>query len=833
MGELLRRMWYLLNRRRFEREMAEEMAYHRQQMEADGRQGFGSELRLIEDTREVWGWAWLDRFAQDLRYGARILRKAPGFTVTAVLVLGLGIGVPLTAFRQMLADLQAGAAPDPDTMVQLTRRAPGLHITVLSYPALAFYRANARSFRAVIGISPASQAAFAAAGAPAGSEPVNVRFVTVNYFREFGIVPTLGKLLAAGDEQLNTEPAALLSEPFWRRRLGGERAAIGRTVRLNGKAVRVVGVIPAAANMATDVWMPMSRQPFVIEGSTLLTDWNSALDAYARLNPGVAPEASQQETLSLARRLRELRPEAAQPGEYLEARPILQFDHNSNEFQMALTAAAVVLVLLVAACANLGILVLARGVARQREIRTRIALGAGRPRVVRQLVTESMLLAAISAVCALVLSSGLMAVIRLQSDTGRPFSVVPGWLALAATAGTAMAAALIFGLPPALRVTSAAPGGGSTRSLFLGAQVAASSLLLVVAGLLVSGMYRVRHANAGFDYRHVLWIDPGLKAHGYQGAAAQAYLDDLRHRAAALPGVRATSVAWLAPWGNRHSSTGWAGRQFVNNHVDPDFLKTMGLRLLAGRGFLPGEQHVAIVTDSVARMLWPDSPATGQRLPWSPSGPTVIGVVADASTGSIGMARPLEFYVPVSVAEAPESVLLLRFDGSPQDAARRLQEAARSIDPRLQPSIETLESDFDREFDRMGRALALLTLLGSIAVALSAIGLGGLAGYTVARRTREFGVRMALGARSGHLILAILSPMFVPVAAGFLCGAFGGGAVVRILSEGISALSGHTAFDLPAYFAALLFFLGVIALAVCGPARRAIRINPGAALQHE
>lgn len=790
MGELLRRIWYRLNRRRFEREMAEEMAYHREQMDAGLAREFGCDLRLIEDTREVWGWAWLDRCGQDLQYGARILRRAPGLTLTAVLVLGLGIGVPLTAFRQMLADLEAGSAPDPDTLVQLTRRAAGLHITVLPYPALMFYRANAHSFREVIGVSQTRRGMFGETRSKAEAEPVNLLFATANYFAEFGIVPLRGRLLAVDDEHTDTEPVALVGELFWQSRLGGDPAVVGRPVSLNGKTVRVVGIVPRSAQVRADLWMPLAREPFVVEGSTLPTDWNSALDVYARLRPGVSPEAAEQETRALSRRLRELRPRTVLKDEYLQARPILQFDHNSNEFQMALTAATVVLILLVAACANLGILVLARGIARQREIRTRMAQGAGRARVVRQLVTESMLLAAIGAVCALVLSSAVMAVLRLEHNAGVPAGLFPGWAVLGATAGTAIAAALVFGLPPALRVISSAPAGGRARSLFLGAQVAASCLLLVVASLLVSSMYRVRKTDVGFDYAHLVWIDPGLKAHGYQGAAAQFYLEELRLRAAGIPGVRGASVAWLAPWGDRHAATGWAGRQFVTNHVDSSFLGTMGLRLIVGRGFLPGEHGLALVTQSAARVLWPDSEAPGNRLPWDPAGPLVVGVVAVASTGAVGGMHPLEFYVPVSQAEAPESVLLLRVDRAPHDAARLLQAAARTIDPRLQPVAGTLMEAFHREFEKMARALAVLTLLGFVALALSAIGLGGLAGYTVSQRTREFGLRIALGARAGQIVRAILVPLAAPVAVGFLCGALGGGAVVRILSEGISSLAG-------------------------------------------
>ena len=195
MKELLRRISYLWNRRRLEREMAEEMAYHRELMSPDQRTNFGDDLRLREDAREMWGWTWLDRLHQDLSYGARVLRNAPGFTLTAMLVLVLGIGVPLTAFRVVLDDLRGGSVPDPDTLVRLTRRAPGAHTTHVTYPELAFYAANATSFRSVIGVSQANQAVFAEAAAVGTPESISVAFATSNYFPEFGVAPTLGRVL--------------------------------------------------------------------------------------------------------------------------------------------------------------------------------------------------------------------------------------------------------------------------------------------------------------------------------------------------------------------------------------------------------------------------------------------------------------------------------------------------------------------------------------------------------------------------------------------------------------------------------------------------------------
>ena len=243
---------------------------------------------------------------------------------------------------------------------------------------------------------------------------------------------------------------------------------------------------------------------------------------------------------------------------------------------------------------------------------------------VRQLVTESLLLAGLSGACALVLSAVLLKVIQLQHNSGVAIGLFPGWSVLGSTAGMAVVAALVFGLPSALRLTSLVPGSGRFRTIFLGTQVAVSCLLLVVSSLLVSNIQRLRSADPGLDYNHLVWISPGLKAHGYSAQAAEAYLDMLRTRTSQIPGVRATSVVWLPPWGDSHAAEGWSGRQFATNHVDANFLNTMNLQLVRGRNFLPGEERVALVTEAAARLLWPDTDAIDERRSLGQNRPTVI-----------------------------------------------------------------------------------------------------------------------------------------------------------------------------------------------------------------
>jgi hypothetical protein len=275
------------------------------------------------------------------------------------------------------------------------------------------------------------------------------------------------------------------------------------------------------------------------------------------------------------------------------------------------------------------------------------------------------------------------------------------------------------------------------------------------------------------------------------------------------------------------------GRQFAGNHVDPQFLESMGMRLLRGRNFLRGEQGVAMISEAAARVLWPDGDALGKSLPWDASGATVVGVVRNASTTAVGNPEPLEFYLPQTPNDAVDSVLLVRLSGRSHDFVRHFQDAARALDGRLQPAALGVSDAYDRAVTTTSRALAAIAILGSLAIVLAAIGLAGLAGYTLAQRTREIGVRIALGARGAHVVRAILAPMSRAIAFGFVCGALGGSAVARVLQSGMPAMGGINVFDPRAYLMAMSFFTAVVALSILAPGRRAIRINPGKALQHE
>jgi predicted permease len=813
--EWLRRVWYLLNRRRLEREMEKEMAFHR---EISGR-GIGSELRLREDAREVWGWTWLDRLWQDLVYGARVLRRSPGFTFAAVVVLGLGIGVTLSAVRIVLHEMRPSRAPDPETLLQLERDGPGNHATFVTWPLVEFYAAHARSFRSIMGRVDSS-VVFGAE-----SEQASIAFVTANYFGEFGVRAIHGRiLLAAVDEVAGAEPAAVIGRQFWERRLGGDPGVIGQMVRLAGKPVRVVGIVaPPGETLA--IWMPLAKQPYVVEGSTLLTDWGSGVQMYGRLNSGISRRAAEEETRALAAGLREQRPKDLWKGEYLKARSSL----NLEAAAAAAVGTTLVLLVLIVACTNLGTLLLARGVVREREIRTRMALGADRRRVVRQLLTESALLAALGSVAALFLSSAVFKLLQLRSEVPEDWDAAPDWRMLAATLVIGLIAAGTFGLAPALRLTSLAPAAGRSRSVFLAVQVGASCMLLMVSGLLVRSFERLMSAEPGFDYRQVVVIEPGISAHGYRGAAAQAYMRALGGRLLSVPGVQRVSTMELPPWGNTFSGENRNGHRVLLNWVDAEFLQTLGLRLTRGRNFLPGEQGVAIVSESVAQWQWPGDDPLGKSTAIG-GGRTVVGVVRTADTFDLRTEDTLGVYLPPTGKDWAPSALVARVTGSPGRYLGTFVGAAKALDPRLAPDVHLLDGAHDRAIADGLRLVATVGSLGTLATLLAAIGLAGLTAYTVGQRTREIGVRIALGARRTQVVRAVLAPMARPVVLGFAGGMLGAAAMSSALRLQIFGL--HP-LDPLAYLMAIALFLAVMVLAAVAPARRAMRVNPADALRHE
>jgi predicted permease len=826
MGELWRRLWYLLNRSRFERELRDEMDAHREMAQMTNPDGprFGNPLRLREEARDQWGWAWLDRLSQDLRFGARLLWRAPAFTLTAIAVLALGIGVNLAAF-QVIDAIALSWLPvrSPETLVNLHRRSPRGTSTTLSYPAFDFYRRHAASLSGAM--------AMVDGGIAVGNDErrLNAGFVSANYFVELGASPLAGRLLLPHDDSPGAAAVVVLSEGFWRSRFGGDPSVVRRAILVNGAPFTVVGIAPrefvGLDGRATAAWIPITQHAAAFPGSTLAEDWTSgAVRFFARGQPGMPASRLEAELDTAVAALRALRPESVWEGERLAVRPAgtyVSFPDVAAPFVLICTLVGLVLV---AACMNLSILVLARSLGRNREFAVRLAVGATRARIVRQLLVEHALLGLIgAAVGCFVAANGARAALAI---TGAPAGLVPHFNArtLLAAGALAVLSSVIFGFAPVWQtlrpVVTRRP---RLRSILVGLQVGAATALLIVSSLLVRGVTRIVRVPLGFDYQQTLFADPDLASHGMTPEAAQAYWHETAARVRQTPGVRGTALTSLAPFGSRV----WVNRErTIIYQVTPSYFDTMRIALKRGRIFDDGEPGVAVISESLARRHWSDQDPLGR----SYEDRTIVGVVADARTVRISERAAMECYFAIGAREMAAAVMVVGVDGSPRDAVPAIRQAVRGDDRRLAVSVVLLQDAFDDKLKTPRQVAAMVSGLGLCALLLAVTGLGGMVAFTVSQRLREIGIRVALGARSSHIVGAIARQFTAPV----ICGALGGSLIATVAATILSReLFGVGSLDPLSHGGALLLFAAVASAASLPSVRRALRVDPVTTLRHE
>jgi predicted permease len=846
MTELYRRLCYLLNRRRIERELIDEMAFHREMAARGGGRPFGNMLRLREEAREAWGWTWIDRLAQDLRYAFRMLRRSPGFTAVAILMLAIGIGVNVAVFGFLNAVMFSPLpVRDPGTLLRFERRAPQGFASELPYPEVVFLRQHARSLAAVLA------AKVGRLRIDEDPTPLQAHFVTPNFFRELGAAPKLGRLLDPDqDKQLQADPAVVLSEGFWVRRFGADPTVVGRTVHLGGKTVTVVGVAPIAFSGLTldspDVWLPIGAHPYIVEGSRLLTDFSpkfSSVKMWGRLRPGVAPAQAETELRSLLAELRKQYPHGIWEDESLASRPggYAQLGGGSHSgtgapppanqlYSRMVVTGALVLLILAVACSNLGSLLLARGVARGREISIRVAVGAGSARLIRQLFTESLVLAFLGAVVGTIL--GYVVLRLILAETGAPpwLNPAPDWRVILFAIGLTFVAATLFGLAPALQTVRQHHRAKLIRQLLIGAQIAASCVLLIVAGLLLRAVDHVQSVHPGFEFRRVVSINPGLASHGHSPAQAGAYLEMLQSRLLALPGVESIALASTPPLGGMKTILAVRGDDYQVdahiNHVDPAFLSTMSIPLLRGRNLARGDTRAVVVSDSLARLAWPGEDPLGKHIAEN----TVVGVSGSARVVALEDPDAVEIYRPIEPSDFPSMMVLVRTSGEPEGIAPVLASTARAIDRRVFPQVELLSERFRGKLREAEYTAVGVTLLGGSALLLACLGIVGLVAYAVTQRTKEIGIRMALGAQPRDVVTSILRQFARPVFGGLVLGVGGAAVISQLLRR---ELFGISHLDPVAYLSVVGLFLVVVILAGMAPARRALRIDPLQALRRE
>jgi predicted permease len=486
------------------------------------------------------------------------------------------------------------------------------------------------------------------------------------------------------------------------------------------------------------------------------------------------------------------------------------------------------------ACGNLGALLLARAVQREREMGIRLAIGAGRWRIFRQLCTESLLLAGVAAIAGLALGGAVMQIALRLSDAPKWLSASPDARVLLFTVGMTFLSAIFFGLAPALQVARQRQHKTTARQILVGAQVAGSCVLLIVAGLLVRAAQHALYTDPGFGYERLVSVDAQLAQHGYSAGAAKAYLDQMQTRLLAVPGVRSVSLVLLPPLGHTVSRENREvdGRSMTvyPNWVTPGFFQTMQIPILLGRTFSPGEKNVVIVSQSFARAQWPGENPLGKRVGDDKQKDTVIGMVGDAHLNALNDDDATEQYWPASPDQMPSMVLMVRLAGAVENLPIAAKSISDSIDPKLFPEIRRIQSLYRDNVLGVERLAGVITVIGLVAVILAGVGVLGLVSFTVWQRTKEIGIRMALGAHRGHVLKVILQRFFWPVLSGMLIGIGFAAAASQILRR---ALYGISNLDPLGYGGAIGMLLLVLAIAALLPARRALRINLAKALHYE
>jgi predicted permease len=843
--ELFRRFRYLLQRRRLDRELADDLEVHRElAARAGGGRPLGNTLRLREDAREVWGWMWIDRLSQDVRYGARLLRRSPAFTIAAVLMLALGIGVNVVAFGFFnLMVLRPLPVRDPESLLRFLRRAPGQFADNMPYPAVAFYREHTKTLTAVFAIH-FDRLALDADGQ---GQPVNAHFVSANYFSELGGLSSEGRVFdPIRDDAPDAEAVVVLDHGFWQRRFSADPLIVGKTIRLNGQPAVVIGVATRSFSGLSlgnpDVWLPIVQQPRFVHGSRLTTDFSesgSSVFMWGRLRSGLTPAVAEAELRTLATALHRLHPADIWENEELPSEPGGYATRIVPPMYPVLALAGVLcLLILFAACSSLGSLLLARGVARRHEIATRVAIGAGHGRLLRQLLTESLLLALIGTVVAFVVGNVALRGLMAWAEAPPWLSPLPDWRLTSFAIGMGFVAVLLFGLTPAVQVARQRARVSVMRQCLIGAQVAASCVLLIVAALLVRALDRATSTRPGFEYDHVISIDPVLAS--FSPTAARAHLDALTHRLQALPGVASVSMATNPPLGNRWSvARAEIGGRVVAIHInaiDPAFFQTMTIPLLQGRNLLRGEQGTIIISDSLARLQWPAGDALGKTFRVGNNaagkgpGDIVVGIAGSARLVSPEDSDAVEVYRLAGAEALPAMVMLVKTTVPPEQLVARVAAMAKAANPRLFPVVQLMSDAFRGRLETTEDIALSVSLLGCVALWLACAGIVGLVTYAVSQRTKEIGIRIALGARPGQVVAIILREFATPVLTGLLAGV----GVAMLLSQVLrQTLYGLSNLDPFAYLAAIALFALTVAVAAFVPTTRALKVDPLNALRHE
>jgi predicted permease len=859
------------------------------------RRAFGNVGLIKEVTREMWGWTSLERLGQDLRYAVRMMRKSPGFTAVAVLSLALGIGANTAIFSLMNAImLRSLPVQEPDRLVLfgagkwggIIDDLPDRSWQLFSYTFYRHVQRKNQVFSGVAAMESMENDVRAIVSGNNQSEPVSARLVSGTYFSVLGVNAVAGRTFTDAEDQTpGGNPVAVMSYSWWQRRFGRDASVIGKTLTIGSTVFHIIGVAPpdffgTSVGESPDLWIPaamIAQVPPAWGGENALPD--PAFQSFyilARLNPGVTlTQAGAQVNVLFKQALRERVGSAPSQKELsaiqhalIELTPGgrgLSWIRGRISTLLEILMGAVGLVLLIA-CANIANLLLARAASRQKEIAVRLSIGAGRLRLIRQMLTESTLLALAGGVAGILLAWWAVGFLLWMVSTGGetlPLSVTPDALVLWFTTLLSLATGILFGLAPALRATrvelssSLKEGRGSlaarSRNVLAKAlivsQVALSVVLLIGASLFVRSLVNLRNVDTGFNKENVLVVGVDTASAGYKADDPRltAVYQQVEQRVSELPGVRAASFsiftfqqgAWtMSTYPQGRTQPPENHREIHNNSVGPGFFAAMDLPVVLGRAFNSRDTakspKVAVINETMARTFFPGESPIGLRYGYSPehSGEfEVVGVMRDAKYESLRESpKPMAFY-PYTQQPRYLGDFTVRYSGDPRGLAQEIRRAFAAVNSNLPiTNVRTLAEQVDDTLIGDKLVARLSSFFGLLALLLASIGIYGVLSYAVAGRTGEVGLRMALGAKRSNVVWLVMRDVLVLVAGGLVIGVPAALALERLAS---GMLFGLGNVDGPSIAAAVSILALVAGVAAYLPARKASLVDPMTALRYE
>jgi len=839
------------------------------------RREFGNVDLVKQTAREMWGGGSLDRLMQDLRFGMRMILKSPGFTAVAVLTLALGIGANTALFSVVNGVLLNPLPyPNPNQLVTLHESKPNFDAGSISYLNFRDWRKNNQTF-SMMGISRADSFNLIGLGE---AEQVQTEFVSTDFLPLLGVKPVLGRMFAEGEDEIGASPAVMISEGFWKRKFSGAPDVLGKSLTLDGRSYPIVGVVPASFELrigsfsARELYLPIGQW-----NNPLLPERAAGLGVHGigRLKAGVTLQQARADMERVTRDLTTAYPEADK-GIGATLIPLKeQMVRDVRGLLLALLA-AVGFVLLIA-CVNVANLLLARSLGRTREFALRAALGAGRGRILRQLLTESMLLALAGGGLGLLLASWgtKAAMLHLPQGLPRADEIGLDTRVLLFTLGASLLCGVLFGLAPALKISKpnlqdtlkeGGRGTSGTRNRALGAfvvaEMAMALVLLIAAGLMVRSLSAVWKVNPGFDAHNVLnfgiSFSPAMK--DVSADAIRAALRETQSKIASTQGVKAVSLSWAAtPLGFDDEDLFWPEGQpkppsendmnwSLSYVVQEDYLRVMGIPLERGRFFTAQDNEraprVVVVDDVFAKKFFGGQDPVGKRIILINKGGVaeIVGIVGHVKQWGLDLddtnSLRAQLYFPYM--QLPDQAMLLssngtgvllKFDGNVPGIATSIRASLQQISgEQVMYGVQTMEEVIANSLAARQFSMIVFGVFAALALGLASVGIYGVISYLVGQRTHEIGVRMALGARRSDVLGMVLREGIRIALLGVAIGVLAALGLMRLLAN---LLFGVSSSD-PATFAAVAILLTSVALAACYlPARRATKVDPIVALRYE